>query len=222
MTLPNHAGISTNVNAPPVAATEWNAVINTLNALTVTSSIVTVCTSSTRPTSGLATGRLIFETDTGQLAEYNGSGWTYPTVPGVSTAWQRKASGISTVIATTVTAEVLVTSATFTAVSGRRYRVDVSGSFNGPTGSALAFRCRWAVGASVTTSGADFYEVQALPVSGLSETSSGFTEVAPGTFTAGQVTVGAFAIQLATGGGTTKYGNGTLQPTVISITDVGT
>jgi hypothetical protein len=77
MTLPHHAGITTNVNAPPVSATEWNAVIDTLNALSVTSSIVTICTSTTRPSSP-GTGRLIYETDTLSIAMYNGSAWIYP------------------------------------------------------------------------------------------------------------------------------------------------
>lgn len=77
MTLPHHAGISTNVNAPPVAATEWNALIDAVNALVVTSSILVICTSSTRPASP-ATGRLIYETDTLQFVIYNGTSWVYP------------------------------------------------------------------------------------------------------------------------------------------------
>lgn len=38
---------------------------------------ITVCTSSTRPTTGLYEGRLIYETDTDLLATYTGSAWVY-------------------------------------------------------------------------------------------------------------------------------------------------
>jgi len=95
VTLPHHAGISTNVNAPPVAATEWNAIIDTLNALSVTSSILTICTSSTRPSSP-ATGRYIYETDTKKLAVYNGTAWVYQTpVTNPTYAWQNGTSNIT-------------------------------------------------------------------------------------------------------------------------------
>lgn len=140
---------------------------------------------------------------------------------GLSVGLGRIGSVSNTAIATNVTAEVLLGSVTFTAIAGRRYRIDVSGSVNGPTGSAVGFRIRWAVGGSVTTSGTDIYEVQGLPVTNLSETIAGFCE-APNIFTAGSVTVGLFAVQLASGGGTTKYGNGTLQPSNMLITDIGT
>jgi hypothetical protein len=128
--------------------------------------------------------------------------------------------------ATSATTEVKLGQFTFTAVAGRRYRLSISGPQNNSatTGSPTAslLRARWAVGATVTTAGTALLEVQATDYNGLTEMSSGVVEIAPGTFTAGTVAVGLFFQGVLINSGTSKYGNGSVQPSIVSVEDIGT
>lgn len=109
-------------------------------------------TSGTRPSSPWA-GRVIFESDTGNVMFWNGSAWAY---------WGNTASarqfvssqdpGNASSIANT---ETLLGSSTFTATQNRRYRIEgiTYGEHTGAINGAYLVRLRWASGSSVTTAG---------------------------------------------------------------------
>jgi len=78
-----------------------------------------VCTSSTRPAAPYE-GQMIYETDTDKVLVWNGSAW----YPNWNTAWGTVAYQTATSNSSVFTGEtVMLTTSSFTAVSGRRYRI---------------------------------------------------------------------------------------------------
>ena len=84
-----------------------------------------VCTSSTRPTSPYE-GQAIYETDTDKMLVYNGSAW----YANWNTAWGQVGyvSKTSDTNLTTTTADITGLSITWTAVSGRIYKIVNNGT----------------------------------------------------------------------------------------------
>lgn len=80
---------------------------------------ITVCTSSTRPTTGLYEGRLIYETDTNKVMAYTGTDWA-PRDAGGTLGYAQVTAGQAS-----ITAEVDLTSlaVTVTAGTGRMLRL---------------------------------------------------------------------------------------------------
>lgn len=81
-----------------------------------------VCTSTTRPSSPFD-GQMIYETDTDRVLVYDGSAWYPPE----NTSWGRVAMATSTTSQTGVSTVTDITgmSVTFTAVSGRQYKISL-------------------------------------------------------------------------------------------------
>lgn len=122
---------------------------------------VQACTSSTRPVTGLFTGKLILETDTKNLLRYTGSTWevlnnvNYPRgycghdyLAGASGDSANGVEVLCTVGGNTLTC-------TFPAYTGRRYLVTADAGMLSNSGQDVSavIRSRWAFGSSVTTSG---------------------------------------------------------------------
>lgn len=126
-----------------------------------------------------------------------------------------------TTAATTMTSEVKIGQATFTAVTGRRYLFSVCGALtNSASGYASALTVRYTAGATVTTSGTQVLVAQNSAIQ-FTQYVAGFVEVTG--IAAGQTAVGVFAVQqAATSGGTTSWGNGSVQPTSLRVDDIGT
>lgn len=114
------------------------------------------CTSTTRPTTNLFTGKIAYETDTKSIIKYSGAVWEY--VYSSKQSRGRQAYLTTTTVSSTVAANAEAVSAltrTFTAYSGRKYLVLAGGATECVAGvDAPAFvRGRWAAGVSVTTAG---------------------------------------------------------------------
>jgi len=79
-----------------------------------------VCTSSTRPASPFE-GQMIYETDTDKVLVYNGTAW----YPNWNTAWGQVGyvSKTSDTNLTTTTVDITGLSITWTAISGRIYKI---------------------------------------------------------------------------------------------------
>lgn len=110
-------------------------------------------TSSTRPVTGLFAGRLIYETDTGNIMKYSGSVWE--SIQNVRYPRGRVgfATNTGTTTALTFGQEQVVLTTTFTAYAGRQYAFYAGATSESVTGSDVAAyaRVRVAAGPTVTT-----------------------------------------------------------------------
>jgi hypothetical protein len=128
-----------------------------------------------------------------------------------------------------LTTEVKIGQITFTAVAGRRYLANACGALtNSGAGYASAFSLRWNASSNVTVAnGTQFLVIQNSAiqftqyVSGqrqLKTSGTGANVIGTGT-----ISVGVFAVQQAAGsGGSCSWGNGAIQPTTLTVEDVGT
>jgi len=129
--------------------------------------------------------------------------------------------------ATSATSEVKLGQFTFTANAARRYRLFVSGPQNnvgsGTLQTASLLRARIQSGSTVAVDGGTVaLEVQAVDYGGLTEMTCGVVELPPGTFTSGTWAVGLFFQGVLINSGTSKYGNGAAQPSIVYVDDIGT
>jgi hypothetical protein len=124
-------------------------------------------------------------------------------------------------VITSASGEVKIGQISFTAVAGRRYEVRASGVLNNDTGNAVMYRVRWVAGATVTVAnGAIILEVPCCTTQGFGQQVYGMIEE-PGVFTAGTVSVGLFALTNA-GSGNSRWGDGSVRPSVLTVRDIGT
>lgn len=167
--------------------------------------IVEACTSSTRPSTGLFTGKLILETDTKNLMRYTGSTWEIINNSNYPRGYCGFKLNTTASSASSNGVEVAVSglTVTFNAYVGRRYAVWATFPLESLSGQDVACvtRFRYAFGTSVTTAGTlvgncgtDLNEqgVDANPQQACFKT---FTVSATG-----QITVGMFLINSQTTG----------------------
>jgi len=116
-----------------------------------------VCTSSTRPVTGLFTGKLIFETDTKNVMKYSGSVWEVLLNENFPRGRVGFASSVGASSTITAGNEIILPSlsVTFTGYTSRRYLILGTASMDAVSGNdcSVYMRARWATGASVTTAG---------------------------------------------------------------------
>jgi hypothetical protein len=149
-----------------------------------------------------------------------------PAAVSDASTMRRMGSYFDTSVATLVTSEVKLGQFTFTAVSGRRYKVEASGPLTNSAGYASTLRVRWATGSTVSTSGNVLFELPCAVAVNLTQMVAAAVEACTANsnaLTAGTVSIGLFAQQTIAGtGGSARYGNGTPQPSMVAAYDVGT
>lgn len=169
-----------------------------------------VCTSSTRPATPYE-GQMIYETDTDKVLVWNGSAW----YANWNTAWGLVGSAYTTTSDTSITAEEVELTVTWTAIANRYYKLswfEPDTGVAGAGGAAIVLRFRltnlvgtqlqlaynWVIGSSVDTVSQCIYY---------------------GTFSAGSTTVVATA---QNGGGVTfQLTRGTGKTGFFLVEDIG-
>ena len=169
-----------------------------------------VCTSSTRPAVPFE-GQMIYETDTDKVLVWNGTAW----YANWNTAWGLVGSASTTTSDTSITAEEVELTVTWTAIANRYYKLswfEPDTGIAGPGGAAIVLRFRltnltgtqlqlaytWVIGSSVDTVSQCIYY---------------------GTFSAGSTTVVATA---QNGGGVTfQLNRGTGKSGFFLVEDIG-
>lgn len=170
------------------------AISNQMETLDL-ATICEFCTSSTRPSTGLYTGKLIYETDTKNIMRYSGSTWTIVQ----NQNFPRGAVGYATTSANGTTlangVEAMIAfPVTFTAYADRKYLITAGGFSESVTSPDItgATRSRWAIGPTVTTSGtlisAKGADANDNSVTNGNTSWNHITEFTPGV--TGQITVG--------------------------------
>ncbi len=154
-----------------------------------------------------------------------------PAAQGDASTMRRMGSFYTAPAATTLTtgsnggAATKLGQFTFTAVAGRRYLVRVTGPLNNDTGNAILWRILWVAGATVTTAnGTNCLEAQCVTGQGFTQATYAENELCTANgnaLTAGTVAMGLF-VQCVAGSGSSRYGNGSTQPCIVSCYDVGT
>lgn len=172
------------------------AIDNQLDILD-TATIVEACTSSTRPSTNLYTGKLIYETDTKNIMKYSGSVWE--VIQNVNFPRGRVGYSGSAVTSAALTfgQEALIQSVTFTAYAGRTYACYGGGTCESVTGTDVAayVRVRWQTGATVSTATGASIGTQAADVNDNGVAGANSPYVYANTFVPnvnGQITAGLF------------------------------
>lgn len=189
-----------------------------------------VATSGNRPSVPFA-GMLIYESDTDNVYVWNSSAADWQLIGSDNTPWGRQARTTSTTdgtALTSVSAETLYISASFTAESDRRCWVEIGAHvqcsvLSGTSASGLV-RVRYAAGAAVTTAGTQIgNDVIANMVDGALTANSprvySMYELPLGL--SGQHTVGLFFAYSGTAGDTILFDGATDKVNFITIRDVG-
>lgn len=164
-------------------------------------------------------GQLAFTTDTNILYVRASGAWTEylgKLLPRGLVA----TTTFTTDSATWTTSEVITRTVTFTAVAGRKYKLELDSGWNCTGLSSQEFRFRWATGASLTTAGTLFFSRRARV-----HTSGAFDHIQLSNagvsgITAGQITIGVGALSLD-GGITGKFWGASTNESILSVYDVG-
>lgn len=165
--------------------------------------------SSASAPSSPSRGDTWLDTDTMELFVYYGAttGWQKPW----NMPWGRVAGTVRTANLTSIGAggaTLFSSSATFTAIANRRYRITMQGRLHTPSASLTVF---WTV-----TDGSTTYYIggEAIATSG----QQGVNLVWEGTISAGAKSINASA---NTSAGTISFGAGTDHPAILSVEDIG-
>ena len=168
-----------------------------------------VCTSSTRPTSPYV-GQVILETDTGNLLEYYGSttGWAMPW----NLPWgqvSRYVESGSTSPSITTTTSTMLTSASFTPLANRLYRVTSTwAAYSAGGGNVVDFTHYW-------NGGTINWYYQYFPAAG---TQMSGTLVSVGTLS---VATGSVLLQARAEAGSGTFWNNGSTRNHITVEDIG-
>ena len=169
-----------------------------------------VCTSSTRPATPYE-GQMIYETDTDKVLVWNGTAW----YANWNTAWGLVGSATSTTSDTSITAEEVELTVTWTAVANRNYKLswfEPDTGIAGAGGAAIILRFR-----STNLVGTQLQLAWSWIISSSVDTFSQC--VYYGTFSAGSTTVVATAQQ--SGGVTFQLNRGTGKAAFFVVEDIG-